>query len=309
MATFAGVINRFLSAYPESEQQDVNMPEALLNRADVYILQHLPVRWKTFTLSSLVAGTRTYALDATAVKITDLRFFTAPNQYTSLLPRNIDYWDLQYGSWRSLSSDAPTEYAVQPSATASEIWLLAPAPSSTLQVAGATNATPIVVTTAAHGLSDGTQVEIATVTGNTAANGTFYIDVLTTTTFALYSDEARTVPVAGNGAYVSGGYVLATGSPIIRYDARFITPLTSSSNLPDFPFLEELYIQKMCELYAMDQRQWDQAKEHTAVFDRLFPECYSLMVGKADGQYADIRSFEQRAGWGAFRNRNPGGFY
>lgn len=73
---------------------------------------------------------------------------------------------------------------------------------SALTITNATNATPIVVTTsAAHGFSDGDQVIVASVGGNTAANGggiPQLIDVLTSTTFAL-------VGSVGNGAYTSGG--------------------------------------------------------------------------------------------------------
>lgn len=66
-------------------------------------------------------------------------------------------------------------------------------------VTGATNASPIVITTsAAHGLADGQDVTIASVGGNTAANGTFTVDVLTSTTFALLQST-------GNGTYTSGG--------------------------------------------------------------------------------------------------------
>lgn len=71
--------------------------------------------------------------------------------------------------------------------------------TSVLTITGATNATPIVVTTsAAHGLQSGDHVDIHGVGGNTAANGHFRIVVLSTTTFSL--DGSR-----GNGAYTSGG--------------------------------------------------------------------------------------------------------
>jgi hypothetical protein len=69
----------------------------------------------------------------------------------------------------------------------------------TFTVTGATNATPIVITTsAAHGLFSGTLVNIAGVTGNTAANGEWRILLLSPTTFSL----DRSV---GSGAYVAGG--------------------------------------------------------------------------------------------------------
>ena len=85
-----------------------------------------------------------------------------------------------------------------------------PEPVAPLIISGATNATPIVITTtAAHGLTSGESVYIQGVGGNTAANGTFIITSLTTTTFSLNSS-------VGNGAYTSGGYV-GGDSRISRY--------------------------------------------------------------------------------------------
>jgi hypothetical protein len=78
-----------------------------------------------------------------------------------------------------------------------------------LAVSGATNASPIVMTTATHGLADGDYVTQASVGGNTNANGSFYVKVTgySPTTYALYSDKALTTPVAGNSNYTSGGTV------------------------------------------------------------------------------------------------------
>lgn len=69
---------------------------------------------------------------------------------------------------------------------------------SSADVGGATNATPIIVTVTGHGFSDGNVVTISDVVGNTAANGTWTIQSVTTDTFEL-------VGSVGNGAYVSGG--------------------------------------------------------------------------------------------------------
>lgn len=78
-------------------------------------------------------------------------------------------------------------------------------------ISGATNATPIVVTTAAaHQLSSGAQVTIASVGGNTNANGTYYVKKLTSTTFELYTDSALSTGRAGNSSYTSGGTAKAT---------------------------------------------------------------------------------------------------
>lgn len=66
-------------------------------------------------------------------------------------------------------------------------------------ITGATNATPIVITTnGSHNLTTGDSVTIDAVLGNTAANGTFVCTVLTATTFSLNVS-------VGNGAYTSGG--------------------------------------------------------------------------------------------------------
>jgi hypothetical protein len=66
-------------------------------------------------------------------------------------------------------------------------------------VSGATNASPIVVTTSAdHGLPTGAYVKIAGVAGNTAANDEWFITSVSATTFSLDGST-------GNGAYTTGG--------------------------------------------------------------------------------------------------------
>lgn len=65
-------------------------------------------------------------------------------------------------------------------------------------VTGASNASPVVVTSAAHGLQTGTPVVVAGVGGNTAANGTFRATRVSASQFSLDGST-------GNGAYTSGG--------------------------------------------------------------------------------------------------------
>lgn len=67
-----------------------------------------------------------------------------------------------------------------------------------LAVTAATNASPIVITAASHGLVTGDRVAIAGVTGNTAANGTWTVTVVNATTFSLDGST-------GNGAFTGGG--------------------------------------------------------------------------------------------------------
>lgn len=73
--------------------------------------------------------------------------------------------------------------------------------ASTVNVSGATNASPIEITTSiSHGLLTGSQVSIASVGGNTAANG---INTITVTALNKFTLNGTT----GNGAYTSGGVV------------------------------------------------------------------------------------------------------
>ncbi len=71
-------------------------------------------------------------------------------------------------------------------------------------VTGATNATPIVITSTAHGLTTGTFITVANVGGNTEANGTFIVTRLTDDTFSLDGSE-------GANDYTSGGVWNVTG--------------------------------------------------------------------------------------------------
>lgn len=70
-----------------------------------------------------------------------------------------------------------------------------------INVTGATNATPIVITTASvHGYTTAERITVEGVGGNTAANGIWDITVINTTEFSLNTS-------VGNGAYTSGGFV------------------------------------------------------------------------------------------------------
>ena len=81
-------------------------------------------------------------------------------------------------------------------------------PVTTKAITNLTSASPAVVTSTAHGLSNGTQIELQNILGPTELNGAlFYIGNQTANTFELYTDESLTVPLNGAlyDAYVSGG--------------------------------------------------------------------------------------------------------
>lgn len=90
-------------------------------------------------------------------------------------------------------------------------------------ITGATNASPIVVTCAAHGLTTGARITISGVGGNTAANGTFIVTRVDANTFSLDGST-------GNGAYTSGGSWHVTGAYRASIDATGANGFASGEN-------------------------------------------------------------------------------
>lgn len=70
-------------------------------------------------------------------------------------------------------------------------------------ITAASNATPIVITSTAHGLATGDVVKIEGVGGNTSANNTWTITVLTANTFSL-DGSTGTATYNGGGTWTSG---------------------------------------------------------------------------------------------------------
>jgi|GEM_PF-5627963 len=75
--------------------------------------------------------------------------------------------------------------------------------SQTHTITGATNATPIVITSANHGLATGDPVYIYNVGGNSAANGNRKVTRIDANRFSLQNADNKNI--AGSGAYTSGG--------------------------------------------------------------------------------------------------------
>lgn len=71
-------------------------------------------------------------------------------------------------------------------------------------ITNASNASPIVITSAAHFLTTGMKVTTTGILGNTAANRVSTITVIDSNTFSLNGST-------GNGAYTSGGTWSVTG--------------------------------------------------------------------------------------------------
>lgn len=82
-------------------------------------------------------------------------------------------------------------------------------------ITGATNASPIVLTVASHGLSDNDLVLVENVGGNTNANGLWRIETVDANSFKLLSSS-------GNSAYTSGGTAVKQDAPIDIRQAVFL---------------------------------------------------------------------------------------
>ena len=91
------------------------------------------------------------------------------------------------------------------------VGLITPSTTVFNSISGASDTDPIeILTTSTTGLVNGDMVTISGVGGDTAANGTWFVDVLSSNTFTLYQDYVLGVfsgPVDGtaSGTYTSGG--------------------------------------------------------------------------------------------------------
>lgn len=81
-------------------------------------------------------------------------------------------------------------------------------------ISGASNATPIVITSVAHGLSNGDQVDIAYLATNTAGNGVWTVANKTADTFELSGS-------VGNGA-TGTGIGSARSTPLVLQDGTYV---------------------------------------------------------------------------------------
>lgn len=120
-----------------------------------------------------------------------------------------------------------TAYYAQPTDIAN-----LPTPATAINITSSTNATPIVVTTAAaHGLQTGMLVIIDGHLVNTTANGVRRVQVLTTTTFQVKTFAG--VDVAGAGIGGATGTVQSLALPGIDLPQDAVTNIDAASvNVP-----------------------------------------------------------------------------
>lgn len=97
-------------------------------------------------------------------------------------------------------------------------------------ITAATNASPSVVTSAAHGLSNGDIVSIVGSLGNTAINCIGVVGGVTTNTFTL-TDYDTGAAINGNGVWTSGGYIVKLNGPLFLSDIPGGARIATSGNL------------------------------------------------------------------------------
>lgn len=98
-------------------------------------------------------------------------------------------------------------------------------------ITGATNASPIVITSNNHGFQNGDIVVHRGIGGNTAANGTFRVASQTTNTYAIVTVKDG-LNTTGNGAYTSGGCAidLTLGDDFADIDAAVVSTPVALAN-------------------------------------------------------------------------------
>ncbi len=103
-------------------------------------------------------------------------------------------------------------------------------PTTLLYVTNATNTSPIIVTVSTYNnLRTGDQLAINNINGNTAANGTFYVQQIGSFKVALYSDMNMQNPVSGNGTFAN-----SPSSTIGRVFYKYCMRLQSSRKIDPY---------------------------------------------------------------------------
>ena len=143
--------------------------------------------------------------------------------------------------------------------------------SSVKTITGATNASPIVATSADHGFSTGHSLVVADITGNTAANGTWYIEVLGDDTFSLLGSE-------GNADYVSGG-TATKRDPSVDMPNNYGHDLFKAFSVTqDLDLIIRSNVKSLSALYTASERVSGELVDIAVESDRL----YGLPVPEED---------------------------
>lgn len=273
MATLASTaITRARVAFPE---MGTSIALDLLNDAHAEFLARYPLRQDVLTVA-LTANTQEYLLTDTAIQIEAAYYYQDAVNTRQLDVISQHEQDQMSSGWRTDPAAAPKGYYLGGDTTGGVIGFFPKPDDTTIAITNTTSTiapNPIVVTTASpHGLSDGARVFIVDVVGNAFANGYRYAKVTgySPTTFALYSNAGLTSAVSGSPSYISGGYVIAAGSPAVRLYIRRNQILGELDSLPSCLLTIEPYVYSICRRWTemtLDPGEWQkwQRLEYEAV--------------------------------------------
>jgi hypothetical protein len=109
--------------------------------------------------------------------------------------------------------------------------MLASSDLDTFSITAATNAGPIVITTATpHGFVSGDLVHVSGVGGNTAANGTWTVGAVTSTTLQLLDSQGNATYTAATGTVVEANFAIQIMSPDGTRARGFVANTTVTPN-------------------------------------------------------------------------------
>lgn len=296
------LITRFRRRYSQCDQTTALQ---LVNDIEEEILFSIPLR-KSERVVALSAGAQHYTLAETDVRVWNAQCVRGPaiGDRSTLKEASVETWDAEQPGWRDSNPEWPSEYALEVRQNGGlaqgNLVLSRPSPASSLSIAGATNTTPIVVTTTTvHGLSDGDPVLVKGILGNEAANGRGFAKVsgYLATSFGLFADVGLTVGKEGSGAYTSGGIVITAARPGLLLDVSERIVYAGTETLPLTPMLRDLYVDGMCRLYAKERDKasfayWD------AIFTARLAEQQRMVVSRPVGVHPQVQPrVRQRPGW------------
>lgn len=161
---------------------------------------------------------------------------------------------------------------------------------SIVTISYATNATPIVCTLSSHGYTTGDTVVISGAAGNTAANGVWEINVLTSSSFEL-------VGSTGNGTWTSGGTIRKINNRVVRLNSS-LTQNIASVGVGTTGSLRNIWVSNDT-VNISASRNTTRSKEH------YFSDQIAIGAGYATGTAAyytlpttlDLSAYQQVSFW------------
>lgn len=296
MATFQTVIDQVLATFSDIPLGGTGLNiTKLLNDADEEIQSVISLR-KNQIYVGFVSGQLLYDADSTIIRVFNSDRLYGDGTRQPMTARGTTEMNHRFPGWRGVQG-TPDIVGLTQNTTTGQYFFYPKPNFSTLVVSSITNASPpLVTTTTAHGLTDGSRVDIENATGTTLT-GSYYVSVgiqwgvSPTTQFVLFSDSSLTLPIAASGVGTAG-LVATQQYPMAALDCTQTTPLTSASNMQNLPQIRRLYANAMRFLWAQDHRP-EQVGVWQAAYEKDLQICQEMVERREEDVQFEIRSFSQ----------------